>query len=348
MPADLQLWHPDYLSDAKGKLQFRHVNTLNTPVSSSSWLGNGAAIADVYELICTNVVGSTATFTRECLLAGVKNPHRNMSGVTATADGATVNKGLIPGLGIVLSASIAIGWKARAAVYNYLADDGTYTAFFGYGIVQAGQSSTGQRVAAKNVGDADASMCYVYALPGFHWAGTSGAEAFIKAIGNHTNPSRHKLAVTGTLTITFSDFKDVPGGGGLKSCDIYVGGVKCVDDAKMDGSTVYQYGVAGYDDGADLLRGLAITMANTTSDPTGITLTLKVTADHAWMEYAPDVSGSPGTYANQDLQLTQSGQPAGTILASGAKSFWHRQTVPDAATAGDIRKDCVRLRGMTV
>jgi hypothetical protein len=347
MPAELMLWHPDHLGDAKGKLQFRHVNTLNAPVVGTPvWLGNGQAIADVYEFTCTDNTGGTATLTRECLIGGVKNPYRDVVGITAVADGSTPNLTLLPGLSIVLSASIAVGWKFRVAIYNYLEDDGSYTGFFGYGVIQSGTSSTGQRVAAKNVGDADATNCKIYVLPGFYWTGTNGAEAFVAAIANHSNPARHKLAATGTYTITFADFKDA--GGGKKSCDIYVDGHKAVEDALMDGETVYQYGVAGYADAPDYLAGLAITMADTTDDPTSVTITLKVTANQAWVEFAPDSGGAPGTYANQDLTLTEASKPTGTVTASGAGFFWHREAVPDAATAGDIRKKSFRTAGLTV
>lgn len=346
MPAELQLWHPDHLGDAKGKLQFRAVNTLNTPIVSAAWRGDGRAIADVYELVCTNVVGATATFTRECLVQGTKNPYRDMVGVTATADDATANPGLVPGLNIVLDGDIAIGWKGRVAIYNYLDDDGSYTAFFSYGTVQSGEATAGQRVAVKNVGDATGTQAKIYALPGFYWTGTSGAEGVVKAILPHTSASRHKLAAAGTYTITFSDFKDA--GGGKKSCDINVGGTKCVEDALMDGTSTYEYGVAGYNDGADLLAGLSITLADTTDDPTGITVTLKVTSDYTRMEFAPDESGSPGTYANQDLTLTQATKPAGTIEASGSAFLWHRDNQPGAAAPGDLRKYDIELSALTV
>lgn len=352
MPAELMLWHPDHLGDAKGKLQFRAVNTLNTPiVGTPVWLANGQAIADVYEFTCTDNDGGTATLTRECLIGGVKNPYRDMAGVTAVADGSTPNLTLCPGLSVVLSASIAAGWKGRIAIYNYLEDDGSYTAFFGYGVVQSGAASTGQRIAVKNIGDATGTSCKLYALPGFYWTSTNGGESFVSAVANHSNATRHKLAAAGSYVITFQDFKDATGG--KKSCDIYVnkdggGAHKCVEDALMDGSTVYQYGVTGYDDANDYLAGLAITMADTTSDPSSVVVTLVVTADYTWTEFAPDASGSAGTYANQDLVLTQSGGPTGTVEAGNAPFAWHRQNLPDAATAGLLRKVCVRTSGLTV
>ena len=346
MAADLQFWHPDHLADAKGKLAWRHVNTVNTPVSSSTWLDDGTAIADVYELTFTKA-GPVVSCTIECLIGGVKNPYRDMVGVTVTADGATPNTTVIPGIGLVFSASTDTGWKARVAVGNYLEDDGTYESFFAYGIVEAGNASVGQRVAVKNVGADAASTCVLYALPGTRHYGTD-YEVFIAKIAPHTNPARHKLAVAGTYTITFADWK-TDGGTGKKTADVYIDAVKAIEDAQFDGATVYQYGVSGYVDGADKLKGLQITLCDTVVDPSAASLSLVVSTEgYPWVEYAEDVSGAPGAYSNQDLALTESGEPAGTITVSGAAYFWHQWELPDAATAGAMRLMTQRIRGLTI
>ena len=145
--------------------------------------------------------------------------------------------------------------------------------------------------------------------------------------------------------ITFADWKT--GGSGKKTADVYVDGVKAIEDAEFDGSTVYQYGVSGYDDAADKLEGLRIVLADTTADPTSVTVTLYVTAEHTWHEFAPDVSGSPGTYANQDLTLTESGESTGTITIGGAAYFWQKWNLPGAAAAGALRKNIPLVWGLT-
>jgi len=346
MPADLQLWHPDNLGAAKGKLLFRHVNMLNTPITSSAW-NDGPAIADVYELIFTKV-GAAVTATIEALIGGIKNPyHDTTSGRPVTADGSTPNTALIPGLNLVVSASVDTGWKARVAVGNFLDDDGSYEAFLAFGIVDSGTATAGVRVARKNVGDADAMSVVEYPLPGLYYHGT-GFDTFIVKIAPHWNPARHDLAAAGTYTITFSDWKDA--GGGKKSADVKVGGVVAIQDAIFDGSTIYGYGDGiGYDDGLDLLQGLQITLADTTADPTAVSITLVVLTDGAaYVEYAPDASGSPGVWAHQDLTLTESGQPSGTIRAGMAAYFHVRVNVPDAALAAAMRQVVTRARGKTV
>jgi hypothetical protein len=222
---------------------------------------------------------------------------------------------------------------------------GVVTPVLGFGVVEAGTSTTGVRLGCCNVGDAPAQQTKVYSLPGGYYYGTGAA--WFKVIRPHTNPARHKMAETGTYAVTFTDFKDA--GGGKKSVDVWVDGVKGIEDAIMDGTTVYQYGSAnGYVDGNDKFKGLHVVMANTVVDPTALTVTLKLTSDaYTWTQFAPDVSGSPGTYANQDLDLTQSGKPTGTIDISGIAYFWVKKVLPDAATAGDMRKGWNRTRGLT-
>lgn len=342
MAADLQLWHPGFLSSAKGRLLWRHVNTLNAPVTSSQWLDNGAAIADVYELVFTKS-GGVVYVTVDALIHPARNPYRDMSGSrVVTADGTTAHDNVVPGVRLVFAAGTDTGWKARVAVGNFLNDDGSYTPFFSAGIVDEGTATTGQRVAVKNVGSDPAGACMLVSLPGLHWTGTGGT-AIVKSIRPHTNTARHKMAVPGTYTITFSDWKNAPSGSGKKSCDILVNGNVAVQDAELDGATVYQYGVAGYDDGADRLRGLGIVLQDTTADPTGTSITLRVAASgYTYHQFAPDSGGTPGAYAYQDLILTEPGQPSGLITAGGTAYFWHRFAVPEGAGPGPLRESTPR------
>lgn len=341
MPAELHFWHPSHLSHARGNLTWRHVNTLNSPISSSSWLGNGAALADVYELIFTKS-GSTVTVTVNALIHGSKNPYHNMGGsLVAIADGSTVNTRIVPGVGLVLSASTDTGWKARVSVGNYLADDGTYEQFFGAGIVEEGVATTGKRVAVKNVGADDAASIVIYSCPGIYWTGTN-ADSIIKLIGTHTNPSRHKMAIPGSYTISFADWKNAPSGSGKKSCDIRVDGNVAVNDAELDGITTYQYGVSGYDDANDRLKGLRIVLQDTTTDPSAITATLVVAASgYTYQQFAADSGGTPGSYAFQDVTI-------GTITAGSAGYFWVRFLPPEGAGPGAIRHAIPKIRCLSI
>ena len=68
----------------------------------------------------------------------------------------------------------------------------------------------------------------------------------------------------------------------------------------------------------------------------------------AWVEYAPDVSGSPGTWQSGPLTLTELGETSGTITAGGYAFYWRRLVLPDSATPGDMAMTNDRVRGLTL
>ncbi len=343
MSADLIIRAGSAPTDPVANVQTRFVNTTNLPILSLSYLDNGRAIADTYTLAFTKT-GAVVTMTIDC---NVKNPYRDMVGKTVTCDGVAVNSTQLPGLGLVLAAGTDTGWAAKVTVSQIMDAAGLVTPAFGFGVVEAGVATTGVQLACCNVGDAPAQNCKIYSLPGGYYYGTN-CDMIVKKISAHTNPARHKLAVTATKVITFTNW-GTDSGSGKKKVDILVDGVSAVVGALLDGSTVYQYGSAnGYVDANDCFIGQFIILQDTVADPTAVSVTMKLTSDaFTWTQFAPDVSGSPGTYAYQDLDLTQSGQPAGTIMNGSYAKFWARKVLPDAALAGDMRKGLIRTRGLT-
>lgn len=340
MSASVILRIAAHVGDPVGNLQVRYQNIVNTPIVSATWLDNGITLGDDYVLDFTK--SGTVNVKTSC---NVKNRYYDQTGKIVTCDGVTVNRGIIPNVGLVFSASVDTGWQANVSVGNHMESDGSTVAVLSVGVVESGTSTAGTRCAACNVGDAPAQQEVLYSLPGIDYYG-SGWDAFVKIIQPHSSTGRHKMASPATKTITFADWKT--GGGGKKTADIKVNGNVAVQDAIFDGSTVYEWGSGnGYDDANDYLQGLQIILADTVSDPSSITLTLKVLDGWDLVQFAPDVTGSPGTYANQDLTLTQAGQPTGTIQASGAAYFWARDTLPLAEQAGDMRGVTYMARGLT-
>jgi len=341
MSANLILRITSVEDDPLGNLQLRYVNTVNTPIVSATWLDNGITRGDDYTLVFTNT-GGVRTVTVDCL---ADNPYRNMSGITVVCDGVTVNKGIVPNVGLVFAAGADTGWTAKVTVGDGMDVAGSITAVFGFGVVEASTWTTGVRITAINVGDRTSTNSKIYSLPGVDCSGNLMA-TFVKVIQPHSSEDRHKLASFATKTLTFQDWKT--GAGGKKTADLYVDGTKCIEDAIFDGSTVYEWGSGnGYVDGSDLLAGLQIVFCDTTEDPSAVTLTLNVLDGWDMVEFAPDVAGSPGTYANQDLTLTQDGQPTGTILANGKARLWARLHVPLSESVGPMRGATITTRGMT-
>ena len=326
-------------TDPDASLQSRFENTISTPVLSISWLDNGEAIAGAYTIAFTS--GTSVNVTCD----DPKNEHVQ-TGKTVVADDATVNKDVIPGVGIVFSSSSASGWTAKVSVGAFMAGDGSSSRRFNTGTIEAGELSTQRKIAAINVGSESSSETEVYALPGLFVGGTD-VDDFVAFVKNHTDPSRHTAATPGDYVLTFADYQNLA----IDTVDVYVnkdggGAVKAIEDAALD-ETLYQYGVAGYIDGSDALPGMAISLFDN-GDPTAKTFTIYVREGDDWIEFAPDVTGSPGTWQAGPIPLTELGEASGTITASGFAYFWVRVNVPLAATPGDMRFANLRSRGLTV
>lgn len=323
-------------ADPDSNLLLRFENTINTPIISASWLTDGQAISDVYTIAATS--GSAVNVVAD----DPKNEVEG-TGINVVADGSTVNYGVVPGVGLVFSASLASGWTGKVGIGALMATDGSTEDRFNIGIIEAGTTSTQRRIAAVNVGSEDSASTNLYALPGAYLEDT--AQGWIAKLLHHTDPSRHAAATAGEFDITYADFQV----GSPDTVDVYVDATKAIEDAKLDGQELYQYGSGnGYVDGADGFKGMGIILGNDPGDPSALTHTYHVRDGYGWVEFAPDVAGSPGTWQSSPLQLTESGQAAGVITASGTCYFWMRIVVPDSAAPGDRRLITLRSRGLTV
>lgn len=326
-------------ADPDANLLLRYENTISTPINSVSWLGDGEAISDVYTIAATS--GSAVNVTAD----DAKNEVVG-TGISVTADDSTINYGVVPGVGIVFSSSLASGWTGKISIGALMATDGSTSDRFNVGVVESDDISTQRRIVAVNVGTEASAETAVYALPG-HFL-EDNAQGWIEYLQNHTDPSRHALAEDGEYVITYGDYV----AGSPDTCDVYVnkdggGAVKAVEDALMDG-TLYQYGVSGYIDAQDKFKGLGFAFTNEPGDPSALTHTFHVREGYLYVELAPDVTGSPGTWQAPPLTLTESGETSGTVTASGTVNFWFRLNVPDTATPGDRKLFVLRARGLTV
>ena len=324
-------------ADPDSNLLLRWENTVSTPLVSASYLENGEAVAGVYTIVGASA--STVNITAD-------DPKNELigTGITVVADDATVNEDVLAGVGLVFSSSLATGWTAKVSVGALMAPDGGTSQRLNVGIVLAGAMSTQRRVAAVNVGSEDSAETEVYGLPGFFVEGTD-VEQFIETIKNHTDITRHDLATPGDFVITFADYQTGP----PATADVYVDAVKAIEDAKLDGAELYEHGRGnGYIDAADKFKGLGIIFVDGPGDPTSETFTLHVRGSFDWYEFAPDVSGSPGTWQSGPLTLTEVGEVAGVITASGTAYFWVRVNVPSSASPGDMRLANLRVRGLSI
>ena len=324
-------------ADPDSNLLLRWENTVNTPLVSASYLDNGEAVAGVYTIVGASA--STVNITAE-------DPKNELIGlgISVTADDVTVNKDVLAGVGLVFSSSLATGWTAKISIGALMATDGGTTARLNVGIVEAGSISTQRRIAAVNVGSEDSAETEAYGLPGVFIEGTD-VELFVKALTNHSSPSRHALATPADLALTFADYQTGP----PQTADLYVDATKAIEDAQMDGAELYEHGSGnGYIDAADKLKGLGIIFMDAPGDPSAKSFTAHVRGSYDWYEFAEDVAGSPGTWQAGPLTLTEDGELAGVITASGTAYFWVRVNVPLSATPGDMRLCNIRVRGLSI
>jgi len=340
MSANLILRDASAPASADSNLQYRYENTVNSPVTTCSWLDDGRAVADEYELIFIDS-------THVQIVCNTKNPAYAAS-IVVVSNGSTINYNVIPGLGLVFNAGTSTGWKAKVSMGGLMNGSGVVTDRLNFDIVQTGVTTSQFRVAIVNTGSDTAQACEIISLPGSRHDDDA---TWIEKLDNHSDDTRDKMGISllGDNIITFTNWTDGTGAdAGFKVVDILVDGNAAVVTARFDGTTVYEYGVAAYDDTNDYLVGFGITLANTNSDPSAASITFTVTDGYTWVEFDADVAGSPaGSASNSDLTVTESGETAGTITASGTAYCWVNLVMPSAATIGVMRQANVKVRGLT-
>lgn len=341
MSSEIMLRDATAPTDPDANLRERWENTISTPIVSVTWKGNGQIVAGEYTIAATSA--TTVNVTSE-------DPKNELvgTGISVVADDSTPNDHVIKGLDIVFSSSLANGWTGKVSVGCFMIGDGSASDRLKAGIIEAGDTSPQIRKVAYNVGSEDSSETEVDALPGRFIEGST-VEDFVTMFDNHSDPARAGLATEIDLTITFTDYQT----GTPNTADVWVddggGAVKAIEDAKLDGAEVYEYGAGnGYIDGVDKFKGLRIRFADNPGDPTSKTFTGHVRRSEAWVEYAPDSSGSPGTWQSGPLTLTELGETTGTITAGGYAYYWRRLVLPGSATPGDMAMTNDRVRGLTV
>lgn len=322
-------------TDPDSYLLMRWENTVNTPIISATWQANGEGVADVYTVAATSstTVNVTADDPKNEVIA---------TGITVVADDATVNYNVVPDVGIVFSSSLANGWTAIVTVGALLSSGGSATDRFNVGVIEAGTTSTPRRIAALNVGTEASANSAVHALPGGFIE--KNAQPWVVSLRPHTSTTYHGAATPADHVITFADY--IPGS--PDTADVLVDAVKTIEDAKLDGTELYQYASGnGYIDAVDGFEGYGVVFADN-GDPTSQSLDWFIRPGYDYVEFAPDVTGSPGTWQSGSLTLTEAGETTGTITASGYALLWFRLNVPESAAPGDRRMVVLRHRGLTV
>lgn len=307
-------------------IDIAYANTVGTPiVASPTRTEDGTELGGRYTLAFSSVVAQTsATVTVSC--ESTTFP-RNGYSTSVALDGSTAYTNIVPGASIVFSnsASFTSSWTGYVDLGDW------------FGLINAGAGAgTGVRVAAVNTGSTTLTGCYavINRPKALLWRKVGqGVFKSVKVFTTGADEKEDGSLVTQPYAITCANLNTTPNPDVI---DILVDGVKITTVLNVDtgatsdslglardGTTRYQVQTGG-------LEGLEFVIhASAGNSDTANVLIWQ----NRHIQTAPDNSGSAGTYSyTADVQLTQSGQTAGTIQASQAAYFWYRTNVATGAS----------------
>lgn len=306
----------------------RITNDSGTVLVSGTDQGNGEAISDEYNLTLSAVSGGTGTITVGTL--SPNNPYKGRVRTGVALDGTTIRRDVVPGVGLVFSASGVNTNTATVKVGVYL---GTFDAFG----VGAGVPSAGTRHKVVNDGSGAVSDAKVRLLvQAVLVKKTGNALAYVRPFAEGATEKQAGGGSTRTMPYAISVI-NVSGSGVNKIGDLQV------DGATLGAGTILDLQTGTLVSGTGLKAVSPSYAYRITSGPlTGTEFALDAavgSGDTAnvlifpsrYVQIAPDVSGSAGTYGTVDVTLTQSGQSAGVIQPSGEAFYWVRVLVPSGA-----------------
>lgn len=302
----------------------RLTNQTGTPVVSATANGDGGAIAGVYSLTFdASDPGVDATVKVNA--DSVNNPNIDQTGKTVLLDGTTAYHNIIRGVDIVFDddAGFLNTWTAQIKVGL------SFGAAQAFG-ASAGIPGTSRKVRVENTGSENASNCLAELVNIVkHWAkvGTIFARVFPFA-----EAATEKLT-DGQVSPYAITVDNVTGSGAGKTMDVLFDGSPLSVINLTDSTT-------GTSEGLNVVDRYRITGGNledvefilsedaTDSDTANILI-----FSTRFMQIAPDESGSPGTFGTADVDLTETGESAGTITAGGFADFHVRILVTDGGNS---------------
>lgn len=308
----------------------RATNVTGTPVDSATPSGSGELIAGVYTLTLSSVSSGTGTVT--VTTQSLNNPYNGRVKSGVALDGATERIDIIPGVSLIFNSGAANSDVATINVGSYL---GIFDSF-GAG---AGVPSSGVRHRVKNDGDGTVTSAVAKLLTqaiSFKKTGT-----VFDYIAAFAEDATEKQAGGGSAQVVPYALKvvNVSGSGASKVADLQVDGVTLDTDYVLDITTgdlqdgtalkaitpAYPYRIV---DGP--LEGLEFAISSLCAENDICNVLI---FNSRYVQIAPDVGGSEGTYGTADVDLTESGQATGTITSMQYAYYWVRILVPQGASS---------------
>jgi hypothetical protein len=311
----------------------RFSNTTGTPLASASDLADGEALADIYSLAISGVVGGAGTVT-----VGTDAPNNPYKGRVANGvllDGVTVYRNIIPGVGLVFSATSANGNVAQVKVGVYF---GTFDSFG----VGAGVPSAATRHRVVNTGSGAVSGAQVsLKTQAVMYKKTGNALQLVRPFADGADEKTAGGGSERTMPYALS-ISNTSGAGSARIADLSVDGVAVPAGQLTDvsaGVDVSGVGLKAINPAyiyrfkaPHALEGLefALDAACANGDIANI---LIFPSRH--VQIAREVGGSPDAadWGTDPVILTQAGQAAGIIQPAGEAFYYSRILVPNGASA---------------
>jgi len=278
------------------------------------------------------------------------DPSRS-TGTAVLLDGTTVHTDVIEGLGLVFSSSGSFNSSWTAQVYYgafYDSSDQTENSILRFGTIVAGDDSGAQRLAIRNDGGDLSASTTIQVVNGVRFVFVSGTPLVLVDYteGNPTanfNPG---------YDMTF-DNKVV---GSPSTVDVLIDGNN-YDIQRIDTGTSFPGGAGVPMDGNTVLEwtsgpltGVRFVLSTALTDTDEATL--YVSDGARLVQFAPDLSGSPGTYqaGTTPLQLTEDGGSNPGEVGPAATAFcWIKiHSLATDSPVGNERFSRLVLKGLSV
>jgi hypothetical protein len=323
-------------------------NVVGTPVISCVQSGNGLQRAGIYTLTFTAVTpGGTGTV--HIATPDPHNPSRDPGGKVVNLDGATVYDNIIEGLRLVFSDGGAFNDSWTATVYYgafYDSADATEQSVLNEGVVEAGTTVGTDRVVVENVGGDLSASSTVRVVNGVRYVNSGSSIPFTKI--DYTEVSQTANFDPG-YGISFAN-------SATGVIDIRVDGLT-YDVKRIDTGVIFPGGAGVPRDSLTVLEWTAgpltgLRFVLNTSTANGSTATIYVADGARFIELAPDVSGSAGTWqaGTTPLTLTEDGGAIIGEIGAGTRAFFHQRvkSLSTDSPVGNQRHWRYILRGLGV
>lgn len=295
-------------------------------IVSAELSGSGEELSGEYELVVSARAGGTGTITVEA--STPNNPYNGKVIASLAFDDTTEHENIVPGVKIILDSSAV---DTDEAIVNL----GQYKGSFDASGVGAGTPTAGVRHQVENDGASEVIDAKVRLLTQAVLVKLGGDDLF-STISPFAEDAIEKTAGGGSDRVMPYKFtaSSISGSGPSKTCTLQVDGSPIATDYIQDLDT------GGLQDGTLLkavdpphyyqfvdgpLKGLQFSVHENVANTDEANV---LVFNSRYVQIAPDVGGSAGTYGTSDVDLTQSGQATGVILASGVAYYWRRELVP--------------------